>query len=203
MPNDRELDQIIDSALSSYSARETRPGLEEHILVSAFAEAPHKTRFAQAFTLAIPAAACLAGILFFAGRHSSRPNSLETASRAVPSATSAIPQRIAEAIPTQPTREAFTPRHKATQRRSVPARETLPKEKVFPSPSPLTAEELAVVARLRMPAQMSQQTNMATASNAVEISPIHIAELQITPIAPPDNQFDSLSVDSLPKVQEQ
>jgi hypothetical protein len=77
-------------------------------------------------------------------------------------------------------------------------RETLPKEEVFPTPSPLTAEERAAIALVRDPAQMPRQTDTA----GVEITPIHIAELQIKPIAPPaDDLPGSLATESSPKAQ--
>ncbi len=40
MPTDRELDQLIDAALPSYSAAEPRPGLEQRILTQCARESP-------------------------------------------------------------------------------------------------------------------------------------------------------------------
>jgi hypothetical protein len=64
-------------------------------------------------------------------------------------------------------------------------REALPKEDVFPSPSPLTAEERAAIALVRDPVKMRREIDTA----GVEISPIRIAELQIKPIAPPNDDL--------------
>jgi hypothetical protein len=73
------------------------------------------------------------------------------------------------------------------------APEALPRQEVFPSPSPLTPEERAAIALTREPLQMAHQLDTAE----VEITPIHIAGLQIKPIAPPDGDLPgSLATES-------
>ncbi len=194
MPTDRELDNLIDAALPGYTAAEPQPDLEQRILTNALAEYPPRRRLTWAWALAVPAVACLLGLLFFAGRHHSYRSTLEATATAAPTTTTAT-------LRETPTTDTFpSPRKRsiklATQ--SSNTRETLPKEDVFPSPSPLTAEERAAIALVRDPAQMPRQTGTA----GVEITPIHIAELQIKPIAPPDDLPGSLATASSLKDQQ-
>jgi hypothetical protein len=196
MPTDRELDQLIDAALPSYSAAEPQPGFEHRVLRRAFAEPRPKRTLLWAWALAVPIAACLLVFLFFAGWHNSHRSVLEATATTAPAATAASPRET-------PATESFP----SPRRRSIPrtlsthpstTRETLPKEEVFPSPSPLTSEERAAIALVRDPAQMPRQIDTA----GVEISPIHIAELQIEPIAPSDDLSGSLATESSPKAQQ-
>ena len=196
MPTDRELDQLIDAALPSYSAAEPRPGLEHRILTNAVEEYPRRGRFAWAWALAVPAAACLLAFLFFAGRHNSYRSTLEATATTAPATTAASPRETPATDSFPSPRKGSIPHKLPTQPSTT--RETLPKEEVFPSPSPLTAEERAAIALVHDPPQMPRQIDTA----GVEISPIHIAELQIKPIAPPDDLSGSLATESSPKAQQ-
>ncbi len=196
MPTDRELDDLIDAALSSYSATETRPGLVRRILTNALAESLRRKRVAWAWTLALPAAACLLIFLLLAVRHNSYRSTLEATATTIPVTTAAI-SRETLATNSFPSSGKRSVSHKALTRPST-TRETLPKQDAFPSPSPLTAEEKAAIALVRDPAPLPRQVETA----GVEISPIHIAELQIKPIAPPDDLSGSLATESSPKTQQ-
>jgi hypothetical protein len=191
MPSDRELDHLIEAALTSYSATEAHPGLEQRILANALTESPRRSRFSWAWALAVPTAACLVILLFFAGRHTSHRNTLEATATAAPETATASPRQtpVTDSFPSP--RKRSIP-HKASAQPSMVS-QTLPKEEVFPSPSPLTAEERAAIALVRDPAPMPQQTDTPT---RVEITPIHIAELQIKPIAHPDDLPSSLATES-------
>jgi hypothetical protein len=196
MPTDRELDHLIDAALSSYSATDPRPDLEQRILGHALAEPQHGRSPAWAWVFALPTAACLFAFLFFAGHRDSHRSTLEATARTVPAMVAGSPHE------TPPTSAHPTPRMRSishirsTRPAAVP--EVLPKEDVFPSPSPLTAEERAAIALTREPARMPQQSNTAE----IEISPIHIAELQIKPIAPPGDLLGSPATESFPEAQQ-
>ncbi len=197
MLTDRELDQLIDTALPSYSAAEPRPGIEHRILARAFAESPRQRRFRWAWALALPAAACLLALLFFAGHHNSHRSTLEATATTAPATSAASPRETpATDSFSSPRKRPFT--HKlATQPSTI--HESLPKEDVFPSPSPLTAEERAAIALVRDPPQMHRQIDTA----GVEINPIHIAELQIRPISPSgDDLPGSLATEPSPKAQQ-
>ncbi len=196
MPTDRELDNLIDAALPGYAATEPRPGLEHRILKNALAEYPRRRRFAWTWALAVPAAACLLTLLFFSGRHNSYRHTLEATAATPPPATTASPRETPATDSFPSPRKRSVPHKLPTQPSTT--RETLPREEVFPSPSPLTAEERAAIALVRDPAQMPRQIDTA----GVEISPIHIAELQIKPIAPSNDLAASLATESSPKAQQ-
>jgi hypothetical protein len=197
MPSDRELDHLIDAALSSYSATEAQSGLEQRILTNALAEPPRRSRFIWARTLAVPTAACLLLFLFFAGRHNSHPSNLQATATTAPETATASPRQTPATNSFPSPRKRFIP-HVVSAKPSI-VRQTLPKEDVFPSPSPLTAEERAAIALVRDPAPMPQQTDVAT---RVEINPIHIAELEIQPIAHPDDLPSSLPTESASRNQQ-
>jgi hypothetical protein len=196
MPSDRELDQLIDAALSSYSATEAQPGIEQRILTHALAEYPRRKRAIWAWAVAVPAAACLLAFLFVAGRHISHPNTLQATATTAPPAIAATPRETPAMDSFPSPRKQTIPRKVSTQPST--AREALPKEEVFPSPSPLTAEERAAIALVREPPQMPRQIDAA----GVEISPIHIAEMQIRPIAPSDDLSGSFAAESSPNAQQ-
>jgi hypothetical protein len=197
MLTDPELDQLIDAALPSYSSADPRPGLEHRILSHAFAQPKPKRSLIWAWALALPVAACLLAFLFFAGRHNFYRRVVE-ATTTTPLAPTAVGPR--ETPPTDP---LPSPRNRSIRRkvsaRPSTTRERLPKEEVFPSPSPLTAEERAAIALVRDPAPMPAQID----TKEVAINPIHIAELEIEPIAPSDDDSSgSLVTESSPKAQQ-
>lgn len=196
MPSDRELDQFIDAALPSYSAADPQLGLEQRILAHALADYPRRRRFAWAWAFAIPVAACLLVIFFFAGRHVSHPNTLQATATTASHAIAASPRETpaTDSIPSP--RKGPLPHKLSIQPSLTPER--LPEQDVFPSPSPLTAEERAAIALAHDPAQMPRQTDTV----AVEISPIHIAELQMKPIAPADDLSGTLAIESFPNPQQ-
>lgn len=197
MPTDRELDQFINAALPSYSGAEPPLGLEQRILARALAEPQPKRSLAWAWALAVPTAACLLAFLFFSGRHDSNRSTLQATAKTAPDSTAATPQETPATQSFLPPRKRPIP-HKMSAQPSI-TRETLPKQDVFPSPSPLTDEERAAIALVRDPPQMPRQTDTAR----VEISPIHIAELQIKPIASSGEDLPgSLATESSPKDQQ-
>jgi hypothetical protein len=195
MPTDRELDRLIDAALPSYSSAKPRPGLEHRILRHALAEP--QPRRSLAWALAVPTAACLLAFLVFAGRHNSYRSTLKATATTAPATTSASPPET-PAMNSFPAAQTRSIPHKASIR-PLTTREALPKEDVFPSPSPLTVEERAAIALVSDPAKMPREIDMA----GVEISPIHIAELQIKPITPPNDDLSgSLATESSLKAQQ-
>jgi hypothetical protein len=174
MPTDRELDDLIDAALPSYSAAEPRPGLQHRIIAHALAQPHRRKRLGWAWAFAVPAIACL--LLFILPRHHTVPQSAVASGPTTmtpPSIDSNIPLRTTPS----PVQAEATHIHSAMA--SHPAtHEPLPKQNVFPSPSPLTAEEQALVAYNR--AQLRATTTIP--DTELEINPIHVAELQIKPI---------------------
>jgi hypothetical protein len=197
MPTDRELDQLIDAALPSYSAAEPQPGFEHRILRHALAKQQPKRSLFWAWALALPIAACLLISLFFIEHHNSHRSTLEATAKTTPATTAATPRKTPATDSFPSPRKGSIP-HKVSTRPST-TREALPKEDVFPSPSPLTAEERAAIALVRDPVKMRREIDTA----GVEISPIRIAELQIKPIAPPNDDLSgSLASESSLKAQQ-
>jgi hypothetical protein len=199
MPTDRELEQLIDAALPSYSAAEPQPGLEHRILTRAFAEQPRRRSLGWTWAFAVPAIACLLIFLLLPGHHHIVPHS--AVGRSAP--TSAAPPSTEADIAAKTTPSPSQPR--APHAHSVVAshlamREPLPKKDIFPSPSPLTAEEQTLVAYSR--AQLQTLSSKPIAN--VDIDPIHVAELQIKPLTipaldtPASNQSESGRNDQKP-----
>lgn len=188
MQSDRELDRIIDAALPGYSLAEPRPGLEHRILQQLIQErcilqqrmlvgarmdrAPLRRLLWS--LVAVPAIACLL-LIYLKTPKGPHPNT-ESVAVNVPAPTP--PRRLATAAPPtkiQPKQLAEHPRKPSA------AAVSLPKLDVFPTPSPLIAEERALIALSRSQVPIPSQTEAAE----VKIAPIHIAELQIEPVAVP------------------
>lgn len=196
MPGDLEFDDLIDAALSGYSATEAQPGLERRILENALAQCPRLRRLTWAWAFVGPAAVCLMVFLLFSARRNSHRSTFE----ATVTTTPAIPVESYREPPQtysfpSPSKRSIP--HKSSTQRPT-AGERLPKEEVFPSPTPLTAEERAAVALVRVPPRMPRQADTA----GVAIDPIHIAELQIKPIVPPDESSGTQATESSPEAQQ-
>jgi len=176
MPSDRELDQLdrlIDASLPGYSQAEPRPGFERRVLACARAERRFRLSPFAGWALAVPAIGCLLLVLVI--RHntgaSHREPQPQTAAASIPGKSA--PAIIASGRP--PVAEISTKSRKSARPVSQQA---LPKQDVFPTPSPLTNEERAIVAFSPIPAQLP----MPPDSSISQIDPIHIAELQIKPL---------------------
>jgi hypothetical protein len=173
---DRLADSLLDAALPGYAEAEPRPGLERRIIVSAQAERPRRFRMFAAWALAIPAVGCL--LLFFLlplTRHNPRlrPRVATGAAFRTNTPGTSAPAIVAR---DRPPAVAIAPRSRSSAR--PVSQQALPKQDVFPTPSPLTAEERALVAFNRVPIQPLKQPGDAVA----QIDPVHIAELQILPL---------------------
>ena len=177
MPTDRELDQLIDAALPSYSAKEPLPGLEHRILAGVLTRPARVGRFS--WPLAIGALVCACLLIFLIlpkHRSDSRDFSPATASSAAEKGNSSTLEAHSEraANLTIPARR----RASGSQSVSAPRTEPLPKQDIFPSSSPLTAEEERLTAYSR--AQLRATTPIP--DKTLQIEPIRIAELQIKPL---------------------
>jgi hypothetical protein len=189
MPEKDPLDLLIDSALATYA--EAPAGLEDRVLgacAAARSKSPAKpltfpVRRVFPWLIALSAAACLLFALFVHNHSTSHP----TQSR-----TSAPPQiqpmqRPPSVVATRHQRR--TPRHLASgtgaqqvviATQSTPA----PKLDVFPTPQPLSAQERTLVAiATRTPVPLRKA--LVEAQSQPD-APLHIAEISIPPIKPPD-----------------
>jgi hypothetical protein len=161
-----ELDKILDDALSSYSREEPRPGLDDRIFDRIRAAREQRGFTWLRWALAVPAFAC---VLFLAVMFLSTRDSVPKSWKPAPiiSSTASPPPFAPAAI--QPT---------ATRRRLKPVR--LPKPEQFPTPTPLTAQERALLAFVaRSPKQAEE---LLTDAKSGTTEPIQIKEIQIEPL---------------------
>ncbi len=176
MPDDFELERLIDGALPGYSLVEPRPGLEERVVARALAEKPRFPRIAWQWAFA-PAFAALLVWLILPGTRQQPLEPVQAIPKSSPTVAISSPETTAAPHAVSASKKAHP---------HVPAapltadQQPLPKLQVFPSPYPLTADERAAMEFTRVRAQTPVQTTAAE----VEIFPIHIAELQIMPLAP-------------------
>jgi hypothetical protein len=167
MGND-ELDKILDSALASYSQEEPRPGLDGRVL-NHIRAAGEVRRFAWLrWAMAIPALVCL---LVLALTFWSKRDLIPRPPKPIPTVAKGLP-----VLPVAPqiTQLAIT---RPTPKR-LPKR--LPKREQFPTPTPLTAEERALLAFVAHSPKQAEQALAAMKSRSVE--PIQIAEIHIKPL---------------------
>lgn len=138
---DRRADEWLDAALARYSRAEPRAGLEQRILANL--EARQRTRipwWGMAWAAAAAVLVISAGLLWMS-RHRAQP-----APAPAVQAQSAPPQAKSPAAPRSP-QASLSPRISPVRVR--PARAAVsasqPRREVFPSPAPLTAQELAAI----------------------------------------------------------
>ena len=165
MGND-ELDKILDTALASYSQEEPQPGLHDRVL-SRIRAAGESRKFAWLpWAMAVPIFAC---ILFLVVTLWSKRGLAPKASKPAPIIAKAVP---APPVPMETVRVAV--------RRQKPKRFRFPKREQFPTPTPLTAEERALLAFIaRSPKQAQKLLADARRRNP---EPIQINEIHIEPL---------------------
>jgi hypothetical protein len=179
---DRQFDRMIDAALPGYSRAEPSPGLEERVLTRARAEQPRRRQRSWPWLLWIPAPACLLLFLFLTGLHRPARKGADAASLRVPPPRASGPELAATRPSPVPQPRGARSQPRIDLRTASSASESsLPKQAIFPSPSPLTAEERALIALSRASTPLPKQPEAAT----VNIEPIHIAELDIEPVVVP------------------
>jgi hypothetical protein len=178
MQNDRELDRMIDAALPGYSSAEPRPGLGDRVIARALVEKRRFSPIAWQWSLALPAVAAFLVFLFLPRTPHQPLESIQSVPKSSPTVALSAPE-------TRPAPHAVSKAKKAPA--SLPLttlaadQQPLPKQQVFPSPSPLTAEERTFVAYSRV--QFRVLSTKPTSD--VEIDPIRVAELQIRPLTIP------------------
>src|SRR5690242_15687415 len=121
-----ENDELLERALATYAGAEPRPGLEQRVIARVFSE-PARPRFRWLrWAWAVPALAGAVVAVLSIPRTPAPPQAPRPPAAVVP---------VASAAPV-PARPAIHRRHRAAQ----------PKPRLFPTPSPLTAEERLLVA---------------------------------------------------------
>ena len=193
MPDQDELDLLLDSALSTYADPGPDSGLEHRVLAAIdvarhSGERPRvfaKTRRWLPWAIAVPVAAGLLLLWLSIPKSVHAPTSTQQfAERHQP------PENISStAHPSQPLRKAVHPSHHSAQAMhpSAPAQVArampLPKLDVFPTPAPLSAEErvLVTVADTGPPSEREALIESQEPPDA----PLSIAALNIPPLAAP------------------
>lgn len=186
MPDERELDNLLDAALSSYAEPDAH--LENRVLAHLAATrasepVPTRRRWLL-WAIALPLAACVILLTVLSLRPNHQP-AVEQARRE----TVAPAQMAHENAPPLP---ATIPVHSPKPRsvivsaaRPAASKITLsPKLDVFPSPHPLSPEEQALVRFVAT--TPASERNAVLAAQQQSNDPLHIAEIVIQPIPSPD-----------------
>lgn len=174
------LDQMLDAALSTYA--DPGPNLAPRILAQVSAHSAARSRrhrWPWAASLAT-AAACL--LLFVAvPRHTPFPHT-EPRQHAAVKPLPPLPTNSAPVVETRPVRATAARPHRAAAR-ALAVSAALPKLDIFPSPSPLSAEERAL-ARVVEQSPANQRHDLFAAQPPLD-EPIRISSISIPPISIP------------------
>ena len=179
-----DLDLLLDAALNTYVDAEAKPGLSHRILTVTSRAEPRRSPIRW---IPLAAAALAAVVLIAIVLHRSR-SSWETEPTVSHSPQApAVPTPATPSGPAIPVRSSTAthssgPAVKAAIAQAAPA---LPKRDVFPTPTPLTAEEQSVL-NVSNRSLETVPTQFATRKNEQPVEPIHIAAIDITPLSPPD-----------------
>lgn len=178
MNHDAHLDNLLDEALSEYRDAEPLTGLESRILARIAQPKTRRSPFALRWAVAFACATAVAlAIWLGVGRRTSHP----VAPAAVAKTQTVQPPRAQAPVESTAVAPLVAERpHNAARSGDravlpVPAVAQI-RPAVFPSPSPLTAEERAFLAALN---QSPGTTHVASEPD----KPITIAEIEIKPLA--------------------
>jgi hypothetical protein len=176
MHDNRDLDALVDEALSSYTAAEPDPSLRTRIIAYAAEAAPVQKRL----WLLAPAAACAAALAIAFLLHSPTP-----APHPVPSPATSTASAPAPPAPMRAATPPITRPHPAlaahrTHRRERPA---LMRNVSFPSPTPLTAQENLLLKFAMEHPDQARQVLAAPASPPIENAPLAIASIHIAALS--------------------
>jgi hypothetical protein len=179
MTNHDQFDELVDYALSEYRDAEPLSGLEDRVLQRL---QPVGRRFAWWMWGAIAICAALVLIGVWIGVENPTTPHLPTDGKYGPPTSTQPTQAREQASPPisspeskELARVTKTPTPPKTGGAGHPARTTIVTQRVFPTPTPLTAQERAFMASL-------QGNSAVAASGAAPDSSIAIAEIQIKPL---------------------
>ena len=181
MPERDSLDLLLDDALCTYG--EASAGIEQRVLAhvaqaSATVTKQHLHRVRLAWALALPIAACLIVFLFLPRGPRAGHNLIVHTPPAPPAppitrATKPVPSLQSQAHISTATKQHL---HR------VDAAVALPKLGVFPTPTPLTPQEQALV-RFAVETPKPELHAIVQAQNQIS-EPLHVAAIQIPQIEP-------------------
>jgi hypothetical protein len=178
-----DLDILLDTALATYVDPWTPLGLTSRIIASA-RSIDSRRRPVKWLPWAVPAlAALLLTVAFFARHVLTHRTALPPVAQLSPRPSVHVPDP-AVAIQQQTAVRSNSLRTTKITHAAIPPR-PLPRLEVFPTPTPLTSEEQALVALAnRNPGDITQ----SFARNQTQpVEPLRIAAIQIPPLSPPDN----------------
>jgi hypothetical protein len=175
MHDNRDLDALVDEALSSYTAAEPNPSLRTRIIAHAAEAAPGQKRL----WLLAPAAACGALVIVFL-LHPSTPAPHPEPSPAASIASAHAPHAPVRAVPQQAIHPHPALAAHRTRRREPPA---LIRNVSFPSPTPLTAQESLLLKFAMEHPDQARQVLAAPASRPIENAPLAIASIHIAALS--------------------
>ena len=162
------VDERLEAALKSYGQTEAREGLEKRVMARIRAEPVKRWNLAGRAALGACGAAVL-GVLFWWGAGTPRTNKGERA------AETPVARLQLEELPMRmlPVDLRFAPKRKRTVARAVE-----PKLAQFPTPTPLTEEERALLQLARETKDMPRELR----NFGGPIEPIEITAIQIKPL---------------------
>ena len=175
MHDNRDLDALVDEALSSYTAAEPDPSLRTRIIAHAAEAAPGQKRL----WLLAPAAACAAALVIVFLLHPSTPASHPEPSTATSTASAPAPPAPVKAIVPMTHPHPALAAH-STRRKELPA---LMRNVSFPSPTPLTAQENILLNFAMEHPDQARQVLAAPASRPIENAPLAIASIHIAALS--------------------
>jgi hypothetical protein len=176
MHDNRDLDALVDEALSSYTTAEPDPSLRARIMMHAAEDAPSQKRL----WLFAPAAACAAALVIIFLLHPSTPAPHPEPSPATSTASAHAPHAPVRAVPQQ----AIHPHPAlAAQRTRRRERAALIRNVSFPSPTPLTPQESLLLKFAMEHPNQARQVLAAPASRPIENAPLAIASIHIAALS--------------------
>ncbi len=176
-----DLDLLLDAALAAYVDAEAQPGLTHRILAAARHLEPRRSAL-RWLPLAISAlAAALLASIFLIHR-AGIPSHPAPLVAQVPAPT------FSAGLKSNPTPPAHRAREHAARAASRPAPAQLPRLEVFPTPTPLSPEERALLTAQGNPDGVpTQPAQSAAVLDRQSVEPLHIAAIEIPPLNPPRN----------------
>lgn len=178
--HEEQIDRILDSALSSYSAVDARPGIEQRVLNRVKNQG---NRVGKRWMWPVPAAlvaACLLSVSIDLSRtRNPGPRPADTVNQE----GAATDRGIKDPLVVPPLNSGLTTRNGLLilrARSSLRLRRNLPKLATFPAPAPLTKEEREMFVLARYPAGELPKAILKT--SVADESPVEIEPLRIEPL---------------------
>ena len=165
-----ELDRILDSALASYSARQPWPGMEQRV-IARLPRAKQRNIWLRWMIPAPVLAAVLTMIVYWVKPEAARVN---------------VPQRVVESM--APVEHYVQPPPTTVVRKAARVRKShTVQPAVFPIPSPLTAEERALI---QLAASNPEVLENAQVSRQQSNQPLTVEPIDIQPLEKSDSLED-------------